>query len=102
MLFRNDHTLEIVWSTLCCHPLCDDLTKDEHALWQHLIDKHGLSHSQPDAVSPRKLNLSEESEFLEWTPKHSRSSSKQSRLATSTISPRVLYQPSPAGYRADE
>jgi len=94
----NDHTHERV----CRHPLCGDFIADEHALRQHLVHEHGLSNSRPDAVSSRKRKPSDELEFLEWTPEDGLSSSKRTRFAISTINPRVLSEPTPAGYRADE
>jgi hypothetical protein len=98
----NDHTGKCVWPRLCPHPLCDDVVTDDQALWQHLVDKHGLSRSRPDAVSSRKRKHSDEPEFLECAPEHGPSSLKRSRLATLTISPRALPEPTAAGYRVDE
>jgi len=98
----NGHPRESVWPALCRHPLCDDLIADEHALWQHLVDEHGMSHSRPDAVSSRKRKSPGEPESLEWAPEHGLSSSKRNRHAISTISPHMLSEPTPAGYRVDE
>lgn len=82
--------------------MCGDFIADEHALRQHLVHEHGLSNSRPDAVSSRKRKPSDELEFLEWAPEDGLSSSKRTRFAISTINPRVLSEPTPAGYRADE
>jgi hypothetical protein len=99
---NDDHARTGVWPALCPHPLCDDLITDDHVLWQHLVDKHGLSHSRPGTVSSRKRNRSDEAGFLEWTPEHEPPSSKRSRCATSTISPRLLSTPTSDGCHVDE
>jgi hypothetical protein len=57
---NDDHAHESAWPVLCRHPLRDDLIKDGHALWQLLVDDHGLSYSRPDAVSSRKRKSSDE------------------------------------------
>lgn len=75
---------------------------DEYTLWQHFIDKHGLSCSRPDAISSCKRKSSDKTEFLEWASKHGLSSSKRNRRAISTISPQLLSQPTPADYPVDE
>jgi hypothetical protein len=98
----NDHAGKCVWPRLCPHPLCDDLITDNQTLWQHLVDTHGLSHSRPDAVSSRKRKHSDGTEFLDWTPDNMRSSSKRSRLETSTISPQLLSEPTSAACHVDE
>jgi len=99
---NDDHAHESVWPVLCRHPLCVDLIKDGHALWQHLVDDHGLSHSRPDAVSSRKRKSSDEPEFLELGPHSGLSSSKRSRPTTPTISPLMLSEPTQAGHGVDE
>ena len=99
---NDDHAHKYVWPALCPHPLCDDLITDDHVLWQHLVDKHGLSHSRPDAISSHKRKHSGEAGFLEWTPEYDLSSSKRSRVKTSTISPRLLSEPTSAAYYVDE
>jgi hypothetical protein len=92
----NEHARHVVWPAVCRHLLCDDLIADEYAYWQHLVDNHGLSRSRPDAVSSRKRKSSDEPEILTWTPEHDPSSSRRK------INPRVLSQPTPAGYHIDE
>jgi hypothetical protein len=69
---------------------------------EHLVDKHGLSHSQPNTVSSRKRKYSDKAEFLKWPPENGLSFLKQSRLAISTISPRLLSKPTPVGCNIDE
>jgi hypothetical protein len=96
------HADKCVWPRLCPHPLCDDLITDDQMLWQHLVDQHGLSHSRPDAASSRKRKNSDETEFLNWTPDGMLSSSKRSRLETSTISPQLLSEPTSAACHVDE
>jgi len=92
----NDHARDVVWPDVCPHLLCDDLIADEHALWQHLVDSHGLSRSRPDAPSSRKRKSSDDPEIFTWTPEHGPSSSKR------TINPQVLSKPTPARYHVNE
>jgi hypothetical protein len=92
----NEHARHVVWPAVCGHLLCDDSIADEHALWQHLVDNHGLSRSRPDAVRSRKRKSSDEPEIVTWTPEHGPSSLRRK------INPRVLSKPTPAGYHVDE
>ena len=71
-------------------------------LWQHLVDKYGLSHSRADAASSRKRKHLDENKFLNWTPDNRISSSKQRDLETSTISPQLLSEPTSAACHVDE
>lgn len=70
-------------------------------LSQHLVDKHGLRRSRPDATSSRKRKSSDEAEFLECAPEHRLCSLKRSRFIISTIDPRLLLGPTPAGYHVN-
>lgn len=99
---NNDHAPNHVWPALCPHPLCDDPITDDKTLWQHLVNKHGLSYSRPDAIKLCKREHPDEAGFLEWTPGYGLSSSKRSRLATSTISPRLLPEPTSATCQVED
>ena len=95
---NDGHGPKCVWPALCPHPLCDDLVTDDHGLEQHLVDKHSLSHSRPDTIRPRKRKHSDEAAVLDWAPEYRPSYSKRSGLETSSISPRLLSEPTSVAY----